>query len=404
MSNFFLTLPNAKNPLHSFLENIKNKVIAEVSSENVLLNEEEVDFFMKTADSCLKDSCLNLSLLKHLFSYREKLLKDQKYFINIITIINLHIGTNKNLLEREEMITEYLRNFHEIPDSFFNVKAKMLASLLNSFSVKDPKQYDIFKEILKLTDINKKVSIILPTIESIDEFLRNWGLFTNISKKREIYQLILNALYNNNKEKIAIDVFVKYLKTFEDSQDNDLNNPQDSAFIIANLKRFLNSDSFHYELFENIIHLKRVIHLEDKRLFEVLMLFIRGNLQGYYTWIEKNRDFLENSLGINEKKMEIKIRIKCLATFEDTGKAISFKEMAEKLHVAVEEVEDWVIMGIQNKIIEGKIDEFNQVIEISDNCSKYLEEVDVQKIQKKLGVLIAVFEGYLENLKKKKGN
>ena len=401
MSNFFLTLPSAKNPLHSFLENIKNKLIAEISPENVLLNEEEVDSFMKTSDSCLKDSSMNLSLLKHLFSYRDKLLKDQKYFINIITIINLHIGTNKNLVEREEMITEYLRNFNEIPDSFFNVKAKMLASLLNSFSVKDPKQYDIFKEILKLTDLNKKVSIILPTIESIDEFLRNWGLFNDILKKREIYQLILNALYNNNKEKIAIDVFVKYLKTFEDSLEKNMNNAEDSAFIVNNIKRFLNSESFHYELFENIIHLKRVISLEDKRLFEVLMLFITGNLQGYYTWLENNRDFLENSLGISAKKMEIKIRIKCLATFEDT-KAISFKEMAEKLHVGIEEVEDWVIMGIQNKIIEGKIDEFNQVIEISDNCSKYLEKVDVEKLEKKLGVLIGVFEGYLENLKKKK--
>ena len=400
MSTFFITLPSSKNPYHSLLENMKIKVILDANAENSNLNEEEAENFMKLGEAAANESLL--SLLKHIFSYKEKLIKDQKSFMSVLNIIALFISSHKNLDERDQLVALYLKNMTELPENLFSLKVRMLSALFNVFSVRDPKQYDLFKEILKLTDSYKKVSIILPTIENIDEYLRNWGYFNDVHKKREIYQLILNALYNNNKEKIAIDAFVKYLKTFEESQENELNNAEDGNFIISIIKRFLLSDSFHYEVFESIIHLKRVVHLEEKRLFEVLVLFITGNLHGYFKWLETHKEFLEKSLGIDAKKMEIKIRIKCLATFEETGKPISFKDMADKLHVNEEEVEDWVIMGIQNKIIEGKIDEFNKVIEIIDNSSKYLEKPDVEKLDKKLEVLIGVFEGYLENMKKKK--
>ena len=402
MSTYFLALPSSKNPMHSFLENVKNKMLLEINSENVVSNEEEAENFLKTALALSEKSFL--SLMKHLFSYKEKLLKDQKLFMNMMNIINLNIASHKNSEEQNLMIAEYLKNVHELPETYFSVKARMLSSLFNAFSVRDPKQFELFKEILKLTDAQRKVSIILPTIESIDEYLRNWGLFNNVLKKREIYQLILNALYNNNREKIAVEIFVKYLNTFEASQEKDLTNPQDAAFVVSIIKRFLLSESFHYEVFESILPLKRVAQLEDKRLLEVLRLFVTGNLHGYFKWLETNREHLQNTLGVDPAKIELKIRIKCLATFEETGKPVSFKDMADKLHVKEDEVEDWVILGIQNKIIEGKIDEFQKVIEITDNCSKYLEKDDVEKIDKKIGVLIGVFEGYLENLKKKKQN
>jgi len=400
MSTYFLALPSSKNPLHSFLESVKTKMFLETNSENVITNEEEAENFLKTAHACANESFL--SLMKHLFSYKEKLLKDQKLFMNMMSIITLNISAHKNPEERDLMVAEYLKTVHELPENCFSVKARMFASLFNSFSTRDPKQFELFKEILKLTDNQKKVSIILPTIESVDEYLKNWGLFNDLIKKREIYQLILNALYNNNKEKIAIDIFVKYLQTFEEAQEKDLTNAQDTNFVVSNIKRFLASESFHFEIFESIIHLKRVSHLEDKRLLEVLRLFITGNLHGYFKWLETNKDYLQNDLGVDSQKMELKIRIKCLATFQETGKPVSFKDMAEKLHVKEDEVEDWVILGIQNKIIEGKIDEFHKVIEITDNCSKYLEKEDVEKIDQRIGALIGVFEGYLDNLKKKK--
>lgn len=357
MSTHFFVIPSNKKPLLSFLESVKSRLIIE-TSESQITNEAEVEAFMKEAENLLDGPFLNL--MKFLFSYKEKLLKDHKLFLNAMNVVSLHIRTEQDESQRNILINEYLSQVHALPEALFSLKSRMLAVLFNALGTNDPKQFEIFKEIVKLADSNQKISIILPTIENIEEYFRLWGYSDDFARQREIYHLILNALITNKREKIAIDIFVKYLQTFEKAQQNqDLGNPQETAFIVSNIKRFLVSDSIHSEIFENIIHLKRVLHLEDKRLSDLLVFYIHGDLNGFLGWKQKNENYL-NELGIDAKQIERKIRIKCLACFEDAGKAISFKAMAEKLLVSEEQVEEWVIMGIQNKIIEAKIDEFNK--------------------------------------------
>lgn len=355
MSTHFFVIPSNKKPLLSFLESVKSRLIIE-TSESQITNEAEVETFIKEAENLIDGPFLDL--MKFLFSYKEKLLKDHKLFLNAMNIVSLHIRSEQDENQRNILINEYLSQVNALPEAFFSLKARMLAVLFNALGANDPKQFELFKEIVKLADSNQKISIILPTIENIEEYFRLWGYSDDFSKQREIYHLILNALLTNKREKIAIDIFVKYLQTFE-KEHQDLSNPQETAFIVSNIKRFLVSDNIHSEIFENIINLKRVFNLEDKRLSDLLVFYIHGDLNGFLEWRQKNENYL-NELGIDAKQIERKIRIKCLACFEDTGKAISFKAMAEKLMVSEEQVEDWVIMGIQNKIVGAKIDEFNK--------------------------------------------
>jgi hypothetical protein len=389
-------LDKDRSPILAFFENVKVSLICDFDSEGVLRNPDEVSEFQLQIASKSNDL---LALVKLLFTFKEKITRDLKSFVSLMTIIAAEIAEIEDNKNKNALLSEYWEFYRSLDD--FGLKAKMLSCLFNATADNDPYQYEILLEIIALTDKFRKIGIILNTIERIDDYLVRWKLFNNIEKKREIYKTILLALVNNNKEKVGLDLFIKYLKTYEDETEEKIRKAEDSEFIKQLLNKFLQMESFQDELFEEVHILKRLSYIDDGKLKEILSLLVTGDLTLFKNWIPSNKNYLENDLKINVEKIQEKIRIKCLATFDETAKTISFKEIAEKLQVNEDEVEDWVILGIQNKIIIAKIDEFNKTVEILDNSSKYLVEKDWKNLDENLERFIKVLEGYRAAKKEK---
>lgn len=391
-------LDKDRSPILSFFENVKVKLICDFDSEGVLQNPAEVSEFQLQITSKSNDL---LALIQLLFNFPEKITRDLKSFVSLMTIIAAEINEVEDTNNRNALLNEYWGFYKKLDENAFGLKAKMLACLFNAIAPNDPYQYEILLEIIALTDKNKKIGTILTSIEKIDESLIGWNLFHNIPKKRCIYKNILQALSNNNKEKLGLDLFIKYLKTYEDESEEQIRKSDDAEFIKQILTKFLQMESFQDELFEEVHILKRLNQIDDGKLKEILSLLVTGDLTLFKNWITANKIYLENDLKINLDKIEEKIRIKCLATFDEAARTITFKQIAEKLQVSEEEVEDWIIMGIQNKVIIGKIDEFNKTVEILDNSSKYLRDNDWKNLDENLSRFIAVLEGYRAAKKEK---
>lgn len=371
MSTQFLPLPTQNTPIQSLIASLQVKI-----PQNPILTS-------LTDQNDLSTVITQLSLIKDL------LIEDPRLYLQSFTILSLLASQHNETPIIQTLITQA----ESLPEPFFSLKIRCLASLFNAIPPSNPLQQTLFLQILKLAESQRKISIIQPTLESLDQHIALWGLQNDLPAKRNLYKRVSEALLESKREKLASEAFIKYLNTLENPE-------QDLGFLQKTLIRFLNMENPHFELFESILALDP--KFLDLRVRNLLVLYVKGDLKGYFTWLEGGKEYLEKGLELNSKQLEMKIRIKCLASCDETpSRPLSFEEIAKKLFVGVEEVEDWVIRGVQNGIIEGKIDEFRKVVEIQDNSSKFLEKIDVEKMEKRIGELVGVFEGYLDGLRKK---
>ena len=243
-------------------------------------------------------------ILTQLNQIKDVLLEDPKLYLQSYTIISyLAVQTNE-----KSLIQTIITQIEALPEPLFSLKIRCLASLFNALPPTDRTQADLFLRILKIAETQRKISIIQPTLESLDQHIVLWGLQTDLPAKRNLYKRVLEALLEAKREKLACEVFIKYLNALEGPD-------QDPEFLQKTLIRFISTEDPHFELFEGVLDLD--LKGLDPRLRSLLLLYVKGDLKGYFLWLEKEKEYLEKELGLDSKDLERKIRIKCLASCEE---------------------------------------------------------------------------------------
>ena len=66
--------------------------------------------------------------------------------------------------------------------------------------------------------------------------------------------------------------------------------------------------------------------------------------------------------------------------------SITFKQLADVLEVDSQNITEWVILAIQNNVVEARIDEFNQIVEFQ-NQGEQPKESDLAQVMDRLKLL-----------------
>mmetsp|Transcript_42896 Transcript_42896/g.56731 ORF Transcript_42896/g.56731 Transcript_42896/m.56731 type:complete len:89 (-) Transcript_42896:176-442(-) len=80
--------------------------------------------------------------------------------------------------------------------------------------------------------------------------------------------------------------------------------------------------------------------------------------------------------GLTEQELIIKKSYVQICSLNTDKTNYSYTDLAEKLNIDKEEIELWAIDAIQNKIIDAKIDQMNEMIVIKNHM---LREIKLQE-------------------------
>lgn len=79
------------------------------------------------------------------------------------------------------------------------------------------------------------------------------------------------------------------------------------------------------------------------------------------------------SEGLTEQELILKKSYVQICTLSTDKTNFSFTELSQLLNIPVDEIEFWAIEAIQNKIIDAKIDQLNEVVVIKSHMLREIK-------------------------------
>ncbi|RGB31667.1 hypothetical protein C1646_626875, partial [Rhizophagus diaphanus] len=236
-------------------------------------------------------------------------------------------------------------------------KLKVLQNLYNTLEYASPLRYDVFLTILDIAAKNDEIDTLLLQLSRLDTWVKEWAISTN--QIRELYMTVSNRLKEAGELKLSHDFLLKHLATYSSSDDLSTAKP---AVIRAVTEAIQLPEILS---FEDILELHVAIQClkSEEKLFDLLKVFLNGNLKEYKAYVDKNPDDVEK-FGLSIEDNTRKIRLLTLASLasENVSREISYETIAKALEIEESEVEMWTIDVIRANLIEAKINQVKKTI------------------------------------------
>lgn len=137
--------------------------------------------------------------------------------------------------------------------------------------------------------------------------------------------------------------------------------------------------------FENLLKIEAIQNLKSEKVYELLSVFMSGNVQDYRGLVAKNGGLLKD-LGLEEEETLRKIRLLSLASLgsENLTRELSYQEIAKALEVEEGDVELWVIDVIRAGLVEAKLNQVSKLVIISRSIYRTFGNAQWQQLSQRL--------------------
>ena len=145
--------------------------------------------------------------------------------------------------------------------------------------------------------------------------------------------------------------------------------------------------------FEELLALKavRVLATKEKELFELFNLFINTDARDFKGQVQKFSKIMQSE-GISMEESITKKSYLQICTLSTSTSNFTYSELSKLLNIEEEGIEEWAIEAIQNKIIDAKIDQFNEEIIIKSHIMREIKAPEWKAIQTKIQLWKEKFE------------
>ncbi|CAG8598906.1 18557_t:CDS:2 [Dentiscutata erythropus] len=195
-------------------------------------------------------------------------------------------------------------------------KLKVLQNLYNTLEYSSPLRYDVFVAILDIATKSDEIETILPQLPRLDTWVKEWSISTE-----------------------------QYLATYTPSDDLSVAKSAASRAVVEaiQLPEILS--------FEDLLELDAIKALKNEQVFELLKVFLNGNLKEYKQFVDTNPGVVEK-LGLSNEDNTRKIRLLTLASLasEHVSHEITYQTIAKALEIEEDEVEMWTIDAKVNQV------------------------------------------------------
>ncbi|KAK2663237.1 hypothetical protein Ddye_001811 [Dipteronia dyeriana] len=280
----------------------------------------------------------------------------------IFTVICNVVSKLESPDEAHEMAKLICGKVTQQPNEKPALRLKILFNLYNL--LENPySRFFVYMKALNLALNGKVTEHIIPAFKKIDSFLKEWNI--DIKDKRELFLGIANVLKENkSSSKDSFKFLTKYLATFSGDDASTMGEAKEEA--VRTIIEFVKApDMFQCDLLDMPAIGQLEMVAKYALVYQLLKIFLTQRLDAYLEFQAANATLLK-SYGLVHEDCISKMRLMSLVDLGSNESCqIPYDLIRDTLRISDYEVETWVVKAITAKLIDGKMDQMNQVVIVS---------------------------------------
>ncbi|KAI9235863.1 hypothetical protein MVEG_04762 [Podila verticillata NRRL 6337] len=256
------------------------------------------------------------------------------------------------------------------------LKFKVLSNIFNTLPANSPLRLSVFTSIVDLAVASDDMDLVLPQLQYVPNWVSEWGV--GADAERTLLLNLSDRLKETGNQYQSLEFLLKYLTNFNGSDVSGQKATATRAIVESiSLPEVLN--------FENLLKIDAVQGLKSEKAYELLSVFMSGNVQDYRTLVGKHAGLIKE-LGLDEEETLRKIRLLSLASLgsENLARELSYQEIAKALEVSEQEVELWVIDVIRAGLVEAKLNQVSKVVVVNRSIYRTFGTAQWQQLSQRL--------------------
>eukprot|EP01137_Pigoraptor_chileana_P027302 Opistho-2@9715 len=256
------------------------------------------------------------------------------------------------------------------------MRLKLLTNLFNNVGAQSSARYDIYYSLIELAGACGRVDAILSEFSELSRWLDEWHA-TN-EQRRVLFKLINKVLTANNRPTEAQEFLVKFLSTYEKTDDVKSVRAEAVACVVAAI-----ADPAAFQL-EGVLAIPAVAQLEGDIVHKLLGIFVSEGIDAYEQLHAENADAIAK-LGLSHDDCRDKMRLLTLASIASEVSELKYATVAETMRIGREDVEEWIIKAIGSGLLEARLDQLNERVLISRSTHRTFSKAQWTYVKQRLG-------------------
>ncbi|KAG0197479.1 hypothetical protein BGX28_009050 [Mortierella sp. GBA30] len=295
--------------------------------------------------------------------------KEFEAAFNLLVAVGLNV--NKDVLD------QILKTIVSEPTQKTAIKFKVLSNVFNTLPANSPLRLSAFSSIVDLAVASDDMDLILPQLQYVPGWINEWAV--GVEAERALLLTLSDRLKESGNKYQSLEFLLKFLTSYNNTSELDSQKANATRAIVESiaLPEVLN--------FENLLKVDAVQNLKAEKVYELLSVFMSGNVQDYRALASKHAGLFKE-LGLDEEETLRKIRILSLASLgsENLTRELSYQQIAKALEVDESEVELWVIDVIRAGLVEAKLNQVSKTVIINRSIYRTFGTAQWQQLSQRL--------------------
>lgn len=258
-------------------------------------------------------------------------------------------------------------------DAHETAKIKTLGCLFNNLPTNSQARFSSYLALINVVGRHGLVNTVEKSFSQVDAWVVEWGL--SAEQKRALFEALYVATNDIHHIK-QCSMFLTKLLECCDGDDASLKSFATKLIALS----LTDPDLFSMQ---SILSLPAVQSLKSEKCHELCVLFEKADLTSFQAWASDNSAVL-SELGVELAELLRKIRLSRLALVCAGKSTVDYADIAKALNVDEDDVEMWIIEGIQTGLIEAKVDQVNNKVHVSRSSSAKFEQDQWNELKARL--------------------
>ncbi|XP_028418216.1 LOW QUALITY PROTEIN: eukaryotic translation initiation factor 3 subunit M-like, partial [Dendronephthya gigantea] len=258
--------------------------------------------------------------------------------------------------KRDEVICAFLECLVEMT-YHAELRHRLMNLLFCGLNKMDPIRYNVYCHQLELSANSGVLELVNTDIDQVKIWLAQWS---DVEKSRKIYRLLHDSFVANKQRDNAALVMIELLKTYP--EDSNVEAKDDAIKCIVSF-----IDRPNVWIMDHLLELGPVKSLKGELIYQILEIFVSGNIQDYMKFYEDNSNFLM-STGLNHERNLRKCEF----------------SLSKKLDINVDDVESFVINVLKTRLAHVRIDQIEKQIITSSAAHRTFQRNQWRILRQKL--------------------
>ncbi|KAF9167133.1 hypothetical protein DFQ26_005745 [Actinomortierella ambigua] len=279
--------------------------------------------------------------------------------------------------EDKALLAEVLKIVSSDANQKTAIKFKVLSNIFNILPANSAQRLTVFSTIVDLAAASDEIDLVIPQLPYVSAWIQEWGV--SVDEERALYLSLSDRLKETGNTKQSLDLLLKYLTTFNGASQLDAQKPLATRAVVESLGA---ADELN---FENLLKIDAIQHLKGEKVYELLSVFLNGNVQDYRQLVAKHTG-LVGELKLDEEENLRKMRLLSLASLgsEHLTRELGYAQIAEALEISEDEVEMWVIDVIRAGLVEAKLNQVAKTAIINRSIYRTFGNAQWQQLHTRL--------------------